>query len=65
MNNNLNNLVNRYKYDSRLFDNLIAKKNHDKYREELLKKRIERHKQQIADYVSNNDFNIYLKLFNL
>lgn len=49
-------LVHRYKYDTQLLNKLINGKDRDKYKEELIKKRIERHKQNIVDYVVNDYF---------
>ena len=47
-------LVCRYKYDTQMLNKLINRKDRDKYKEELIKKRIERHKQNIVDYVVND-----------
>lgn len=49
-------LVYRYKYDTQMLNKLINRKDRDKYKEELIKKRIERHKQNIVDYVVNDYF---------
>ena len=39
-----------------MLNKLINRKDRDKYKEELIKKRIERHKQNIVDYVVNDYF---------
>lgn len=45
-------LVNRYKTDT----HLLGKENLNTYQKELLLRRIDRHKKQIIDYVTTDDF---------
>jgi len=59
---NLETLVYRYKKDMELLNT------HPEYtyeQKELLKKRVQKHKDDIAEYVSSNRFSVALKAFNL
>lgn len=45
-----------------MLNKLINKENHDKYKEDLLRKRIECAKQKIVDYVMHDYFNDFSKI---
>ena len=55
-------LVNRYKFDTELLSSHSGFTEEEK---ELLKRRIERHKTDIAEYVSSERFSAALKTFKL
>lgn len=57
----LEHLVNRYRHDTEL----LKRHPRDKAFEELLRRRIERHKNDIVEYVASNGFSERLKYFGL